>query len=246
MTATAIATRDLGRRYGRSWGLRNCTLDIEAGRVVGLVGPNGAGKSTLLNLLVGLLRPTEGELEVLGAPAGSSAVAYLDQRHALYESFRVRDMVEAGRRLNRRYSPEIALDRLRELRIPLDRRVGSLSGGQRAQVALAVALAKRPELLVLDEPVASLDPLARRELMATLMAVKAEWDCTVVLSSHVVSELERLCDYLVVLDHGRVRLAGDIDELLEAHGRQLNLEDVILSCLDSPSSSASSSMEVRA
>ncbi|PWV78767.1 ABC-2 type transport system ATP-binding protein [Prauserella marina] len=230
---TAISTRNLGRRYGRTWGLRDCTLDIDTGRVVGLVGPNGAGKSTLLNLLVGLLRPTEGELSVFGGAGESGAVAYLDQRHAMYESFRVRDMIEAGKRLNRRWFPEVVTERLSELDIPADRRIGALSGGQRAQVALALALAKRPRLLVLDEPVASLDPVARRDLMATLMAVKAEWDCTIVLSSHVVSELERLCDYLVVLDRGRVRLAGDVDELLDAHGHEYNVEELIMRCLDS-------------
>ncbi|WP_020670816.1 ABC transporter ATP-binding protein [Amycolatopsis nigrescens] len=221
MTATAIATRELGKRYGRSWGLRDCTLDIDAGRVVGLVGPNGAGKSTLLNLMVGLLRPSAGELELLGEPVGPNQVldrvAYLDQRHSLYDTFRVGEMLEAGRRLNTRWHPGIALERLRALEIPLERKVGKLSGGQRAQVALAIALATRPELLVLDEPVASLDPLARRELMSVLMEAKAEWDCTVVLSSHVVAELERLCDYLVVLDHGQVKLAGDIDDLLAQH-----------------------------
>ncbi|WP_326835592.1 ABC transporter ATP-binding protein [Amycolatopsis rhabdoformis] len=221
MSTPAIAARTLGRRYGRAWGLRDCTLDIGAGRVVGLVGPNGAGKSTLLNLLTGLLRPTTGELELFGRPVRpgepADGVAYLDQRHALYESFRVREMLEAARRLNRRWDHRVALDRVRELGIPLERRVGELSGGQRAQVALSVALARRPQLLVLDEPVASLDPLARRDLMGSLMAAKAEDDCTVVLSSHVVSELERLCDYLVVLDHGRVVLSGDVDELMAAH-----------------------------
>ncbi|MFF4592233.1 ABC transporter ATP-binding protein [Amycolatopsis sp. NPDC001319] len=223
MSTAAIATHGLGRRYGRTWGLRDCTLEIGEGRVVGLVGPNGAGKSTLLNLLAGLLRPSAGDLELFGRPVKpgepSDGVAYLDQRHSLYESFRVREMLEAARRLNRRWDHRAALDRVRELGIPLRRRVGELSGGQRAQVALSVALARRPELLVLDEPVASLDPLARRDLMGSLMAAKADHDCTVVLSSHVVSELERLCDHLVVLDHGRVVLSGDVDDLMAEHAR---------------------------
>ncbi|MEV0070436.1 ABC transporter ATP-binding protein [Amycolatopsis sp. NPDC050768] len=223
MSTAAIATHALGRRYGRAWGLRDCTLEIGEGRVVGLVGPNGAGKSTLLNLLAGLLRPSAGNLELFGRPVKpgqpTDGVAYLDQRHSLYESFRVREMLEAARRLNRRWDHRAALDRVRELGIPLQRRVGELSGGQRAQVALSVALARRPELLVLDEPVASLDPLARRDLMGGLMAAKADHDCTVVLSSHVVSELERLCDHLVVLDHGRVVLSGDVDDLMAEHVR---------------------------
>jgi ABC-2 type transport system ATP-binding protein len=221
MTENAIAATGLGKRYGRKWGLRDCSLNVPAGRVVGLVGPNGAGKSTLLNLVVGLLAPTEGELKLLGESVGPGTVldrvAYLDQEHSLYRTFKVREMIKAGRMLNKRWDEQIALDRLAELNIPLDRRIDGLSGGQRAQVALAVALAKKPELLILDEPVASLDPLARRELMSVLMETKADWDCTVVLSSHVVSELERLCDYLIVLDHGQVKLAEDIDDLLEQH-----------------------------
>ncbi|MEV6232606.1 ABC transporter ATP-binding protein [Saccharopolyspora shandongensis] len=221
MTETAMTATGLGKRYGRKWGLRNCSLQVPAGRVVGLVGPNGAGKSTLLNLMVGLLAPTEGELTLLGERVGPGTVldrvAYLDQEHSLYRNFKVREMLKAGRMLNKRWDEQIALDRLAELNIPLESRIGGLSGGQRAQVALAVALAKKPELLILDEPVASLDPLARRELMSVLMETKADWDCTVVLSSHVVSELERLCDHLIVLDHGQVKLAEDIDDLLEQH-----------------------------
>ncbi|TVT29965.1 ABC transporter ATP-binding protein [Amycolatopsis rhizosphaerae] len=221
MNEPAIVAHDLGKRYGRTWGLRDCTFEIGAGRVVGLVGPNGAGKSTLINLMAGLLRPSTGELRLLGEPVGphvaSSRVAYLDQRHSLYDTFRVADMLEAGRRLNQRWYAHDARDRLSELGIPLDRRIDELSGGQRAQVALALALATRPDLLILDEPVASLDPLARNEVMSALMGAKATRDCTIVLSSHIVSELERLCDYLVVLNRGQVRLAGDLDDLLDDH-----------------------------
>ncbi|WP_231950486.1 ABC transporter ATP-binding protein [Allokutzneria albata] len=201
--------------------MRGCSLSIPAGRVVGLVGPNGAGKSTLMNMMVGLVRPTEGELELLGERVGPNTVlhrvAYIDQEHSLYRTFKVREMLKAGRKLNARWSQRMAEDRLRARGIPLDSKVGELSGGQRAQVALAVALATTPDLLILDEPVASLDPLARKEMMTALMEAKAATGCTIVLSSHVVSELERLCDYLVVLDHGRLRVAGDIDELLDEH-----------------------------
>ncbi|MEV0704516.1 ABC transporter ATP-binding protein [Saccharopolyspora sp. NPDC050389] len=221
MSNIAIRTSELGKRYRQKWALRECNLAIPAGRVVGLVGPNGAGKSTLMNLLVGLLRPTEGQLEVLGEQVQQTTVlhrvAYIDQEHTMYRSFRVREMLKAGRLLNDEWDQSIATDRLAELNIPLDAKIGELSGGQRAQVALALALAKGPELLILDEPVASLDPLARREMMSALMAAKADRDCTVVLSSHVVSELERLCDYLVVLDRGQLKLTGDIDELLDEH-----------------------------
>ncbi|MCI2419610.1 ABC transporter ATP-binding protein [Saccharopolyspora sp. K220] len=221
MTEIAIRTTGLGKRFRRKWALRNCTIEIPAGRVVGLVGPNGAGKSTLMNLTVGLLSQTEGQLEVLGDQVRPNTVlhrvAYLDQEHSMYRNFRVHEMLKAGRLLNRHWNQQIATERLSELDIALDAKVGELSGGQRAQVALALALAKEPDLLILDEPVASLDPLARREMMSTLMAAKADRDCTVVLSSHVVSELERLCDYLIVLDRGDVKLIGDIDDLLEQH-----------------------------
>jgi ABC-2 type transport system ATP-binding protein len=236
--SSAVAARELGKRYGRAWGLRDCTLDIPAGRVVALVGPNGAGKSTLLNLLVGLLRPSTGELAVFGEPvrAVRHRVGYLDQEHAIYRSFRVSEMLTAGARLNDRWDEQLAVEHLRELGIGLDRKVGSLSGGQRAQVALAVTLAKLPDLLVLDEPVASLDPVARRDLMATLMAAKADRDCTIVLSSHVVSELERLCDHLVLLDGGELRLAGEADELRERHG--MSLESLVLHHLTNASEGA--------
>ncbi|MER7078822.1 ABC-2 type transport system ATP-binding protein [Saccharopolyspora kobensis] len=221
MNDIAIRTSGLGKRYRQKWALRGCDIEVPAGRVVGLVGPNGAGKSTLMNLAVGLLAPTEGTLEVLGREVRANTVlhrvAYIDQEHTMYRNFTVREMVKTGRKLNARWDDRIAFDRLAELNIPLDSRIGALSGGQRAQVALAVALAKEPELLILDEPVASLDPLARRELMSVLMEAKADSGCTVVLSSHVVSELERLCDYLIVLDRGQVKLADDIDDLLEQH-----------------------------
>ena len=221
MTGDAISTSGLGKCYRRKWALRDCTVRFPVGRVVGLVGPNGAGKSTLMNMMVGLVDPTEGELSVLGRQVAPGTVldrvAYIDQEHSMYRNFRVREMLKAGRLLNRHWDERIATDRLAELDISPHSRVGELSGGQQAQVALALALAKEPDLLILDEPVASLDPLARREMMSTLMAAKADRDCTVVLSSHVVSELERLCDYLVVLDRGQVRLVGDIDDLLTEH-----------------------------
>lgn len=217
----AIRAEALSKRFGRTWGLREADLEIPEGRVVGLVGPNGAGKSTLLGLLAGLQRPTTGTVHVLGERiiAGRAAprIAYLDQEHSLYSELRVRDMIRAGRALNRGWDEEVAAERIRVRGIEPERRIGALSGGQRAQVALALALASRPDVLVLDEPVANLDPLARREMMSALMEAKAERDCTIVLSSHVVSELERICDHLVLLDRGRVRLRGDVDDLLAGH-----------------------------
>jgi ABC-2 type transport system ATP-binding protein len=209
----------LGKRYRRKWALRDCSLSIPAGRVVALVGPNGAGKTTLLHLAVGLLDPTAGSVRVFGQPAGKELgrVAFLAQDKPLYDTFTVADMLRFGRRMNPGWDDELARARLATLDIPLDRRTGKLSGGQQAQVALTIALAKRPDLLLLDEPVANLDPLARHEVMRDLMSAVADTGMTVLLSSHVVSELENTCDWLVVVNRGRVQVSGDIEELLGAH-----------------------------
>jgi ABC-2 type transport system ATP-binding protein len=216
---TVLTATGLGKKYGRGWALRDCSLSVPAGRVVALVGPNGAGKTTLLHLAVGLLSPTTGGVEVFGAPVerALAKVAFLAQAKPLYDTFTVADMLRFGRHLNPGWDDALALRRLDELGIPLRRKVGRLSGGQQAQVALTIALAKRPELLLLDEPLANLDPLARHEVMRGLMAAVAETGMTVVLSSHVVSDLENTCDWLVVLNGGRVQVSGDIDELLAGH-----------------------------
>jgi ABC-2 type transport system ATP-binding protein len=191
--------------------------------VIALVGPNGAGKSTLLQLVAGLVRPTTGTVGLFDEllPAGSSEalseLGFVAQDHPLYTRFRVADLFRMCAALNDGWDRQMAESRMAELDIPLNRRAGQLSGGQQAQVALALALAKRPRLLILDEPVASLDPLARREFMQTLMSSVADGDLTVVLSSHNVAELERVCDHLVVIAAGRVQLAGDIDALIATH-----------------------------
>jgi ABC-2 type transport system ATP-binding protein len=218
----ALAAHGLGKRYGEQWALRDCSLAVPAGRVVGLVGPNGAGKTTLLQLAVGLLAPSSGRIELFGATPGKSReglalVGFVAQEAPLYDDFRVAEILTIGRRLNRRWDQDWAEQRLAGLSIPLSKRVGQLSGGQQAQVALALALGKRPELLLLDEPVARLDPLARREFLQSLMEAAAEHGLTVVLSSHLISDLERSCDFLILLRDSEVRLSGEIDELLTRH-----------------------------
>jgi ABC-2 type transport system ATP-binding protein len=223
MTAVIRAQR-LGKNYGRQWGLSDCTLDIPAGRVVGLVGPNGAGKTTLLNLAVGLLKPTSGTIEVLGGrpaadPAQLAKVGFVAQDTPTYGALSVEDHLRLGARLNPGWDDALARSRIERLGLDLTQRAGKLSGGQRAQLALTLGVAKRPELLILDEPVASLDPLARREFLQDLMEAVAEHELSVVLSSHLVSDLERVCDHLIVLVASRVQLAGDIDALLAAHHR---------------------------
>ena len=214
----------LGKRYGSLWALRDCTLDVPVGRVVGLVGPNGAGKTTLLNLAVGMLAPTEGTIEVLGdrpaaGPAQLAKVGFVAQDSPTYAGLSVEDHLRLGAHLNPGWDDAMARGRIRRLGLDLARRAGKLSGGQRAQLALTMGVAKRPELLVLDEPVASLDPLARREFLQDLMAAVAEHELSVVLSSHLVSDLERVCDHVIVMVDSRVRLSGDIDTLLATHHR---------------------------
>ena len=219
----ALAADRLGKRYGHVWGLRDCTFSVPAGSVVGLVGPNGAGKTTLLSLIVGLLAPTEGRIAVFGetsrahTTATLARVSYLAQEHPLYRSFTVADMVRFGRSMNSGWDQALARARMDMLGIPLVRRIKDLSGGQQAQVALTLALAKRAPLLVLDEPVASLDPIARLDFMRDVMAACADTGLTVVIASHVVAELERLCDWLLVLAGGRLQLAGSVDDLLGTH-----------------------------
>jgi ABC-2 type transport system ATP-binding protein len=217
-----IETSSLGKRYRQTWALRECTLAIPAGHVAALVGPNGAGKTTLLNLAVGLATPTAGVATVLGGrPAGSPAaldgIAFVAQDTPLYKNLSVSDMMHLTRNLNRHFDRGYALARLAELGIPLKRKAGKLSGGQQAQLALTLALARRPQLLVLDEPLANLDPLARHDFMATVMATVAEDGMSVVLSSHVLTELERVADYLILMSGGRVQVADEVDHLLSTH-----------------------------
>ena len=221
MTAV-IETKGLGKRYRRQWALTDCTLSIPAGHVVGLVGPNGAGKTTLLNLATGMLAPTTGSIEVLAGrpgagPAQLARVGYLAQDAPVYTGLPVADHLRLGAHLNPGWDADQARDRVGRLDLNPGQKAGTLSGGQRAQLALTMAVAKRPELLILDEPVASLDPLARREFLQDLMETVAEQQVSVVLSSHLISDLERVCDHVIVLVDSRVRVAGAVDELLATH-----------------------------
>ncbi|HWF14792.1 MAG TPA: ABC transporter ATP-binding protein [Acidimicrobiales bacterium] len=223
MSAVLNAHR-LGKRYGRRWALNECDLEIPAGHVVGLVGPNGAGKTTLLHLAVGLLTPTAGTIDVLGNrpsddPAQLARVGFVAQDTPTYARLTVDDHLALGAHMNPGWDAEVARRRIEDLDLDPKQRAGTLSGGQRAQLALTLAVAKRPEFLILDEPVASLDPLARREFLQTLMEVVAEQGVSVLLSSHLVADLERVCDYLVVLVSSRVQVAGEVDELLSSHHR---------------------------
>lgn len=217
----AIEARALGKRYGRQWALQDCALALPRGRVAGLVGPNGAGKTTLLHLAAGLLRPSSGQITVLGAaPGGAEALArvgFVAQDKPLYRSFRVAEMLRFGARLNPSWDNALAESWLGRLGIPLDQRVGRLSGGHQAQVALVMALGKRPELMLLDEPFASLDPLARRQFLQILMEEVTDTGATVLLSSHLVADLDRVCDYLILLSSSHVQLSAETETLLGTH-----------------------------
>jgi ABC-2 type transport system ATP-binding protein len=223
--SNALETTRLSKRYGRTWALQDCTLSLPAGRVAALVGPNGAGKTTLLHLSVGLLEPTAGNVQVFGLSPRMQPkealprLGFVAQDTPLYKGFKVEELLTLGRKLNPSFDDGLAQARMQKLGIPLNRRAGKLSGGQQAQVALVLALAKRPDLLLLDEPLASLDPLARREFLRTLLDAVTETRLTVLLSSHIIGDLERVCDYLVILSASQIQLAGDMQEIAKTHKR---------------------------
>jgi ABC-2 type transport system ATP-binding protein len=220
--APAILTTGLGKRYGSTWALQDCSLLVPRGRITALVGPNGAGKTTLLKLLVGLSTPTTGAAKVLGrAPEQSedflATIGYLAQDVPLYKRLSAEEHLEMGAHLNRQWDAAGVRARLAALRVPIDRPVATLSGGQRAQVGLSLVLAKRPQILLLDEPMAALDPLARREFLASLTEAVADGDLSVVVSSHLLHDLERVCDHLILLTASRPQLCEDIDNVLATH-----------------------------
>lgn len=222
MGNTAIQTNGLGKRYGSFWALENCNINVPAGSVSALVGPNGAGKSTLLKLLVGLSSSSTGSAAVLGEKPQQhedflSDIGYLAQEIPLYKTFHAADHIKMGKHLNKRFDESFITKRLQELAIPLDRPVGKLSGGQRAQVALALALAKKPKLLLLDEPVAALDPLARHDFLSSLTQAVADGGLTVVMSSHLLADLERVSDHVIVLAAGQTQLCDEIETVLHDH-----------------------------
>lgn len=221
---TVLRAQGLGKKYKRRWALTGCTLEIEPGHVTGLVGPNGAGKSTLLNLAAGMLAPTTGTIEVCGGVPGSgpdqlAKVGYVAQSTPVYAGLTVEEHLRLGERLNPNWDAGLAQRRIERIGLDPKQQAGKLSGGQRAQLALTVGIAKRPELLLLDEPVAALDPLARREFLSDLMESVAEHGVSVVLSSHLVADLERVCDHMIVLVDSQVRIAGDVEHLLATHHR---------------------------
>jgi ABC-2 type transport system ATP-binding protein len=224
---TVLHAEHLTKRYGRREALTDCTFTVPRGRVVGLVGPNGAGKSTLLQLACGLIEPTAGTLRVLGEPPAAhlERVGFVAQDTPVYAGLSVAEHLRLGAKLNPTWDPHLAQRRVARVGLDPAQKAGRLSGGQRAQLALAIAAAKRPELLILDEPAAALDPLARRGFLHTLLEYVAELGASVVLSSHLLGDIEQVCDHVIVLSGGRVRVAGDVADLVVAGG---SLEDLVL------------------
>ncbi|KFF94689.1 ABC transporter ATP-binding protein [Streptomyces scabiei] len=218
---SAIEARGVGRKYRRGWALRDCSFRLPAGRICGLVGPNGAGKTTLMAIAANLLEPTTGTLRVFGAaPESAEATrrtAFLAQEKPLFRRFTVAETLRMGRELNPGWDQRAAEDIVRAGNVPFDAKIGTLSGGQRTRVAFAVSFGKRPDLLLLDEPMSDLDPLVRHELMGTLLAEATERGTTVLMSTHMLAELENICDYLLVIAGGGLRLAGEVDELRTSH-----------------------------
>ncbi|WP_371750137.1 ABC transporter ATP-binding protein [Streptomyces sp. NBC_01283] len=219
--ASAIEAHGLGKRYRRGWALRDVSFRLPAGRVCGLVGPNGAGKSTLMSLATNMIQPTAGALRVFGAVPGSREAvlrtAFLSQEKPLFRRFTVAETLRLGRELNPRWDQGVAEGIVNAGGVPMQAKIGTLSGGQRTRVAFALAFGKRPDLLILDEPMSDLDPLVRRELMTTLKTEAAQHGTTVLVSSHMLAELQHICDYLVVVANGGLRLAGEVNELRAAH-----------------------------
>jgi ABC-2 type transport system ATP-binding protein len=228
--SSVLETEDLTKRYRGKTALSNCTITVPQGHVVGLVGPNGSGKSTLLNIASGVLSPTSGSVRVFDSPPASSQtqlerVGFVAQDTPVYSGLSVRDHLRYGKHVNPKWDDELARRRIEQLGLDLGQRAGKLSGGQRAQLALTLAIAKRPDFLLLDEPVASLDPLARREFLQILMETVADHDVSVLLSSHLVADIERVCDFLIVLVDSRVQVAGEVEDLLATHHRLIGPRD---------------------
>ena len=220
-TAAPLHARNIGQRFGKKWVLRGCSFEVRPHVVTALVGPNGAGKSTLMSAATGLLAPTEGRIDIAGTPVQAAGahpdLGYLAQDKPLYRRYRVRDMLEIGRHLNERWDAPHAESLVAAAGLDLNQRVATLSGGQRTRLALALVLGRRPGILLLDEPLADLDPLARLEVSQTLMAEVADTGMTVLMSSHILGEVVDLCEDLLVMGGGRITLAGSIDDVIAQH-----------------------------
>lgn len=218
----AISASGLNVCYRRRRALIDCTLEVPEGRITAVVGINGAGKTTLLNCLVGLVRPSSGQATVLGGLAVGSAearqrVSFVAQDSPLYGNLTVSSMLSLTECLNRDFDHSQARRRFDQLELPENRKIGELSFGQQAQISLTLALARRPDLLIMDEPLARLDPIARKDFMRLVLSTAVNDGVSVMLSSHVVAELEPVADYLVLIHEGRVLIAEEIDTFLARH-----------------------------
>jgi ABC-2 type transport system ATP-binding protein len=223
-----METHAVSKRYGRRfrqgrWALHDVDLQIPEGSVTALVGPNGAGKTTLIRICMAFERPTSGRVELAGVDpwkdrtAALRRVGYVPQSPAVYRGLSVEDHVAMAASLHSGFDAAYARRRLEQLGIPLDQRADTLSGGQAAQLGLAVALGTRASILLLDEPLANLDPLARREFIHVLLDAIRSDGSTALLSSHIVTDVEEACDRLVILGSGNVLLDCPLDEARNGH-----------------------------
>lgn len=218
---SALSTTGLSKSYGRKSALRDCTVELPEGKVIGLVGANGGGKSTFLGVAAGMIRPSAGQVRVFGDEVRGHLhpdAAYLPQHRPLYKDFTIAEMIRTVGAMNQRWSSERVEEAL-AAHPEMDRssRVSSLSQGMRTQLAVALCLGRLPKLLMLDEPMSDLDPLAREEFLRLVMTDVAERGTTVVLSSHLLGELRDVCDHLMLLHVGEVLLDGDVEEILDDH-----------------------------
>lgn len=217
ISAPVISTRQLKKSFGSKSVLQGVDLNVPAGAVVGLVGTNGSGKSTLIKCLLGLLRPTAGTISLLGeepwnlSASAKSRLGYVPQIVRLYPWMKVRHVVAYTSAFYDGWDSDWAETLLDRWDLPRDHRVGPLSPGQLQKLALVLALGYRPELLVLDEPVASLDPVARREFLRSLLELCQDEQHTVLFSTHITSDLERVASHLAILKQGRIVLFDELD-----------------------------------
>src|SRR6185436_16089957 len=228
--ARAIRATGLTKRFGTILALDGLDLDVPAGSIFGLLGPNGAGKTTTIRILTGLAQPSAGTAEVAGIRVGLDRpelrrrLGYLDQDPRFYGWMKGRELLELVGRLAGLSGPELrtrvgaSLERT-GLAEAGNRRIGTYSGGMRQRLGIAQAVLHEPELLILDEPVSSLDPEGRRDLLELIESLRGS--ATVVVSTHVLADVERICDRVAILDRGRLVTEGSLADLLEAHARPI-------------------------
>ena len=221
----AIETRNLGRKFGKFEAVKNVSLKVPKGTVFGLLGVNGAGKSTIIKMIMGHLRPTAGEVSVLGRALGEDLldirrrVAYVSENRYMYDWMTVEESIRFTRAFHETWEDKKAADLLKRFSLPPEKKVRQLSRGNRARLCLLLALSFNPELIILDEPTSGLDPIVRRDFIENIVAEIAEEGKTVLFSSHIVEEVERVADYVGVINEGELLLVSTLDDIKASYKR---------------------------